>query len=105
MFLALANAAKRDIADIMVFLGEESLDACWRFEQLSFETMEMLVRMPRMGHERSDLAGPEFTGIRVVSVDEFPNYLILYRFNAERVFVIRVLHGARDVPSALRELE
>jgi plasmid stabilization system protein ParE len=34
---------------------------------------------------------------------KFHNYLVFYRVQSEVIQIIRVLHGARDIPSALAE--
>jgi plasmid stabilization system protein ParE len=41
--------------------------------------------------------------LRKCSVDGFADILVFYRVDADMVEVIRVLHGARDLPSILRE--
>lgn len=48
--------------------------------------------MPKLGRERFDLA-PELRGLPV------GNYIIFYRPMKDGIQVIRVLHGARDLPS------
>ena len=35
----------------------------------------------------------------------FRNYLILYRVDSDRVLIIRILHGARDIDAALGLVE
>ena len=39
----------------------------------------------------------ELQGVRRVLVPKFPKHLLFYRFTAEEVFVLRVVHGARDL--------
>ena len=39
--------------------------------------------------------------LRVWPVKGFP-YLIFYRFDGQRVVILRILHSARDIPASLR---
>ena len=51
---------------------------------------------PGMGRDRSELR----PGIRSLPVK---SYVIFYRFDEERVFVVRVLHGARNMRAVVRK--
>ena len=42
---------------------------------------------------------PELRGLRKLPIAGFPKHLVFYRFDDEEVFVIRVVHGARDLES------
>jgi toxin ParE1/3/4 len=50
-------------------------------------------------------ADPRLKDIRKRAVLGFPNHLIFYRIDADVVEIVRVLHGARDIPTVLDELE
>jgi toxin ParE1/3/4 len=45
---------------------------------------------------------PELAGLRVLPIRGFENYLVFYRSMADRIEIVRVLHGARDLDSLLR---
>jgi len=49
------------------------------------------------------LAHPRLNDLRKRSVKGFDSYLVFYRIDADMVEIIRVLHGARDIPSLLAE--
>jgi len=53
---------------------------------------------PGIGHVRDDLADES---LRVWAVF---SYLIIYRTDTKPVQIIRVIHGARDVPSAIERI-
>jgi len=57
-----------------------------------------------MGRFR-DASDPQLALVRQFPVREFSSYLVLYRVTDEAVEVLRVLHGARDISTALRESE
>lgn len=42
-----------------------------------------------------------FEGLRVFSVPRYRNYLVFYRVTETEIDIIRVLHGARDLPNIL----
>ena len=97
-----AGEAIHDIADIHLFIAVENPEAAERFLtalRLSFRT---LARWPEVGpHYQSNRA--ELTGMRFWPVRRFTNYLIFYRVIAKsgQLHIVRVLHGARDVPQVL----
>jgi toxin ParE1/3/4 len=45
----------------------------------------------------------ELEGLRVFPVKGFANYLLFYRPFPRGIELIRVLHGARDIPSILQQ--
>ena len=40
--------------------------------------------------------------VRVRAVVDFSDFLIFYRVDADMVDVVRVIHGARDLPTVLK---
>lgn len=46
---------------------------------------------------------PRLWGLRRVPITGFGNYLIFYRPIEGGIEVVRVIHGARDLPSVLAE--
>jgi toxin ParE1/3/4 len=97
-----AEEAVRDMADIHLFIAVENPAAAERFLaalQLSFRTLAQWPEVgPRYQSNRAGLSGMHFWPVR-----RFANYLIFYRVTAapRRLHIIRILHGARDVPQVL----
>jgi len=97
-----AGEAVHDIADIHLFIAVENPDAAERFLatlRLSFRTLAQWPEIgPRHQSNRAGLAGLRFWPVR-----RFTNYLIFYRVIAKsgQLHIVRVLHGARDVPQVL----
>jgi plasmid stabilization system protein ParE len=56
-----------------------------------------LLEAPNLGHRRPDLTSRNVLFYRVHS------YLIIYRPNKKPLHILRVLHGARDVETLLKE--
>jgi toxin ParE1/3/4 len=96
------TAAKRDLIDHFVFLGENaSVDVARRFIQSSKSDFEKLAEMPEMGAQRL-FRNPRFFSIRMWPVRGFERYLIFYRPLKDGIGILRVLHGSRDIERLFR---
>lgn len=90
-------AAKRDLTDHFVFLGENaSVDVAHRFLHSSNLSFQALAQMPELGAQRS-FRNPRFSSVRACPVKGFERYLIFYRPLTDGVEILRVIHGARDI--------
>ena len=70
------TAAKRDLIDHFVFLGENaSVDVARRLIQATDATFQELAQMPEMGASRS-FRNPKFASVRMWLVTGFERYLI-----------------------------
>ncbi|MGH7976613.1 MAG: type II toxin-antitoxin system RelE/ParE family toxin [Limisphaerales bacterium] len=98
-----SEQALNDVADIHLFIAVENADAAERFLaalRLSFRTLAQWPEIgPRYQSNRTELSGLRFWPVR-----RFANYLIFYRATAapRRLHIVRVLHGARDIPQVLK---
>jgi plasmid stabilization system protein ParE len=64
------------------------------------DAFRTLARSPYLGHKRDDLAGDLpvlFWPVR--------DYLIIYRSGTKALEVVTVVHGARDIPALLQQIE
>ena len=90
--------AIQDLADIAVYLAEESGtdELAFRFIDASQSSFEALAAMPAMGAARqyNDAA---LANVRMWRVSGFPNHLIFYRPLGSGIEVVRVLHAKRDI--------
>jgi len=83
--------AGRDLEEIEAFIALDNPDAAARLLLSIHEKCALISRQPQMGGSRFDLS-PDLRGFPV------GNYLIFYRPASDGIEVIRVLHGARDIP-------
>ena len=83
--------ANLDLVEIALTLARENPAAAGRWLDRIQEKYAMLARMPLLGHERSDLA-PHLRSLTT------GHYVIFYRPQEDGIQIIRVLHGARDIP-------
>jgi toxin ParE1/3/4 len=90
--------AIRDLADIAVYLAEESGndDIAFRFLDAAETSFAKLAAMPAIGVGR-EYRDPELDWIRMWRIAGFDQYLIFYRPTESGVEIIRVIHGKRDV--------
>ena len=96
--------AHRDLVDIALYIGEDSPAAGERFLDAFEYTTELLLQLPTLGSLCS-VSAPSLRGLRVVTVRGFRNFLILYKSLDKQLEIVRVIHGARDLGTAVDELE
>ena len=88
--------AKDDLQEIWNFIAEDNPDAADKLEEDIYKACEVLARSPKLGHKRPDLTSQSllFWVVR-------DYYLVVYLSEREPLAIVRILHGARDVPSEL----
>jgi toxin ParE1/3/4 len=86
------SQAHLDLIEISFRIAEENPTAADQWLDLINEKCGVLAQMPEMGRKRSELV----RGLRSFAVG---NYVIFYRPISEGIQVVRVLHGARDIPT------
>lgn len=93
------RGALLDLADIRAFIARESRSAAVAeaSRRVCAPAATRSAGLPgTLGRAREDLA----PGLRSVA---YGNYLILFRYEADRLRIIRILHGPRDLPAVLRD--
>lgn len=91
--------ATEDIDEAAFAIGLDSPQAALRFQVVARSTCLELGDMPNKGRIVELPSGP----LRRWRVQDFENYLIFYRVFDDRIEIVRVLHGARDIEAALDE--
>ena len=95
--------ARKDIRDAAAYLLlEASETVAVRFEEAVQNLAHMLAGMPGIGVPCS-FRNPELHDMRRLTVKGFENWLLFYRDTEDRIDVIRVLHGARDIAAVFEE--
>jgi toxin ParE1/3/4 len=97
----LTPQAWQDVLDIVAYIAADNPEAASRFVPALEETCTQLVALPGMGSARS-FQRKDLTGVRVLPVTGFENYLIFYAAAAKSMKVLRILHAARDFPTIFR---
>lgn len=79
-------------------LRMEHPNAGQRFLAAVDGTVKALLAQPELGRFRPDVK----PGLRSWAVEGFGNWIIFYRVDKESLRLVRLLHGARDLPRTLR---
>jgi len=90
--------AVSDLFDIWNFIAHDKPDAADRVEEAIFRACDHLADSPRAGQKRNDLTR---LPLRFWVVQPYANYLIVYDPEKKPLQIVRILHGARDLPSVL----
>lgn len=91
---------QRDIVNIATYIGQDSPAAAGRFVAAVERTLRRLSDHPLAGSPYP-LTHPELESVRKLSVSRFRHYLIFYRILGGEVQLLRLVHGARDIPTLL----
>lgn len=87
-----------DLLDIVRRIRPHNPAAAIRFIKAFKSTVDLLARTPTLGRVRPGLGLSETRSWRVSG---FNNYLIFYEVLPDRLRLLRVLHGARDLQAEL----
>jgi len=88
------------IADILEqadwYAAQSGRPLARRWEKAVMSAVSLVVRRPAAGAPCT-FRPPELQDVRRMTISGFPKHLLFYRFDDEEVFVLRVVHGARDL--------
>ncbi|HXE53853.1 MAG TPA: type II toxin-antitoxin system RelE/ParE family toxin [Tepidisphaeraceae bacterium] len=88
----ITDSAKADIRAIIGYVRERSPLASKRVRSRLYSDIRRLAEFPHIGHVREDVTLQSLRFWCVYS------YLIVYRPERKPIEIVRVLHGARDLP-------
>jgi toxin ParE1/3/4 len=83
-----------DLTEAYAFLAHRSPTAADRLLDQVEAAVELLSHYPDLGHPREDLR----PGLRSLRVRPF-QHLLFYRRAADEIVLLRLIHGARDLPA------
>jgi len=90
--------ATEDLLDIWGFIAHDNREAADRVEAAVFRACDLLAHSPLAGQLRKDLTS---LPLRFWVVHPYSNYLIVYDPEKRPLQIIRIFHGARNIPSLL----
>jgi plasmid stabilization system protein ParE len=94
----LTPEALSDLFEVWNFISQDNLEAADRVEEAIFRACDLLADSPFIGRVRKDLTP---LPVRFWVVHPYSKYLVVYDPEPKPIQIIRILHGARDLPSAL----
>ena len=93
----ISREAVRDLEEIWEYIAEDSLASADLFiDEIVIKCCE-LVQLKGVGHRRDDL----ISGLLSVA---FRKYVIFFQRRGNKVEIVRILHGARDIRTVFKEL-
>jgi toxin ParE1/3/4 len=94
--------AEVDLLEHLDYISVDNPDAALRLIEAVEQAFERLSEMPEIGSIR-EFANPRLSGVRMWPVPKFPRYLIFYQVTEDNIRILRVLHGARDLPAIFKD--
>ena len=93
-----------DIIEIYRYIHARSPDAADKVLDAIERSIKSLTNTPKVGSYWNS-PDPRLDGMRVTTVTPYRNYLIFFRPVEGVVEVFCVLHGARDLPALIDEID
>jgi toxin ParE1/3/4 len=94
--------AEVDLLEHVDYIAVNNPYAALRFVDTVEQAFARLSEMPEIGSLR-EFANPRLAGVRVWPIPKFSRYLIFYPVTQDSIRILRVLHGARDIPSLFED--
>ncbi len=88
-----------DLREIGLRISEDNPEAADRFFTAAKDAFELLKQHPRIGRLRSF----SIAGVRSWVIPDFKNYIVFYLSTATEVQILAIVHGARDLSSAMAQ--
>lgn len=99
--LVLSDAAVADILEQADwYIGQSGAALAKRWEKAVTTTVLRILDNPAAG-TRCNFRAMELRDMRRATVPGFPKHLIFYMLQNAEVFILRVVHGARDLENLL----
>lgn len=89
--------ALEDIAEIVQYLAMENPNSAKLFRKALEETIEVIAAMPEIGSQRH-FKHPDLANVRFVPIKQFEKHLVFFQVCDNNLHIIRIVHGARDLP-------
>lgn len=90
--------AAADLFEIWSFIARDNTVAADRVEAAIHDACSFIAQSPLSGQVRKNLTSRP---VRFWTVQQFPNYVLVYRPDTQPLQVIRILHGKRNVQRIL----
>ena len=100
MSASLSSRARRELLDAVAWIAEDNPAAAGGLIDAVEAAAQTIGDHPRIGRRRPELTNGPF---RFVTLTGYP-YLLVYAENEKPPIIVRMVHGARDLPRVLRYL-
>ena len=92
--------ARRDLLEAVQWIARDNPAAARALREVGAKAARRLAGYPGIGMVKTELADPP---VRFLTLTAFP-HVIVYDSDRRPPLILRVLHGARDLPDILRDL-
>ncbi|HEY2393912.1 MAG TPA: type II toxin-antitoxin system RelE/ParE family toxin [Candidatus Angelobacter sp.] len=92
------SLAVADLFEIWSYIASDNVQAANAVEEAVYQACNLIAKAPLAGRIRTDLTR---LPVRFWFVQPYRNYVIVYDPATKPIQIIRVLHGARDIPALL----
>ena len=92
--------AAADLFEIWSDIASDSAEAANRVEAAIYDACSFVAQTPLSGQVRKNLTNRP---VRFWTIQRFPNYVLVYRPDAQPLQVVRILHGKRHIQRILGE--
>ena len=89
------EAARRDLRELTYYIALDNEAAANRVYERVLDTCEQATDIPELGRHLEFVPDPS---ILCINVKKYHQYYIFYRKQKSDVEIIRIIHGARDLP-------
>lgn len=86
-----------DLGDILAYIADDSFEIALRVMDDITQSVTRLEDFPHSGHPLSEIPKSPYREVLVYS------YRVIYRLESETIYVHMVIHGARELRSALKK--
>ncbi|MGK7927323.1 MAG: type II toxin-antitoxin system RelE/ParE family toxin [Spirulina sp.] len=93
--------ASQDIDEHFEYIARHDFEVALKFFDSTRQTFARLATMSGMG-SIYPIQNPLLVGLRKWPIKDFENYLIFYLFDDETLDIVRILHGARNIETILK---
>jgi toxin ParE1/3/4 len=103
--LIIRNRATQDLRQQANYiLSNGNVAAAEQFLELVEATFSQILTVPRIG-KSVDFVLASMGEVRQWRIKNFQDYLVFYRVQDDRIEILRILHGARDLANLLSTLD
>ncbi|HZU33510.1 MAG TPA: type II toxin-antitoxin system RelE/ParE family toxin [Candidatus Angelobacter sp.] len=95
----LTSLAVDDLFEIWSYIARDNREAADAVEDAIYRACAFIAQTPFIGRVRTDLTE---LPLRFWFLPSYPNYLIVYDPATKPLQIIRIIHGARNLPPLLR---
>ena len=95
----IAATAQRDLRTALAWIARDNPDAAFRLREAVVRAAARIGDHPGIGAPRPDMLPP---GRRLLALPGWP-YVIVYADDIDPPIILRLLHGARDLPPLIRD--